>query len=648
MANFPISHIIEFLGTVDPFNSLSPDEIDEVVSHMEIAFYPRNETIIRQGTPPPDHVFIIHTGSAKATTKDASGNQVLVDILEKGDIFGASSILEGKISLLTISSAEDLIVLQLPSSKFLKLYESHESFKRCFQFSIARYFYDMRYSLNDYQEQLLLLNTKNFADLIGKKVSDLMASNVITCLFETTIRDASKIMAEHNIGSIVVIDGNKHAIGIITDTDFRNRVIAKGISTDITVDEVMSSPVITINADEYAFDAIIKMSHYGIRHLVVYDNNFMVGILSERDFRIAMGSSPLGLIAEIERAQYIDDMIGLVRKIDRMLESLLRQGFPVESAIDLITELHDKVTLNLLRITENSMVKDGRGNHPVSYCWMALGSEGRREQTLRTDQDNALIYANVLDGREQEVRDWFIEFSDKMVNNLAKCGFPKCRGGIMASNPAWCQPYNRWMDIFSNWITSPDNLALRMVTIFFDFRAIFEDADFIHPLRQHVNEVIQSNRLFLTLLAKDAVENHPPVGFLGKLVFEKSGESKHKLDLKLRGIMPITKCARVIALDLGLDPTNTINRLYEIKERQVISETLYNDLKEAFHFMNYLRIAHHLNARAKNVELDNYIDLSDLNSLHRKMLKECFNVIIGLQKILERRYNTSAYKMLLS
>jgi CBS domain-containing protein len=645
--NFPISHIIEFLGTVDPFGSLSTTELNEIVTHLEIAFYPKNYTIIRQGDPPPDYLFIIHTGSVKATTEDANGNQVLIDVLDKGDIFGAPSILEGKISLLTISTEEDLIALQLPSSEFIKLHERHEAFKKSFQFSIARYFSDMRKSINEHNYHAITLNSNWYGDMIGMKVHDLMVYNVITCPLETTIRGACKLMAEHNIGSIIATGDSRHASGIITDSDLRNKVISKGISIDNNITQIMSSPVVIINAGEYAFDAIIKMSHYGISHLVVCEGEHMVGIISDHDLRIAIGSSPVGLIADIDRSQHVDDMKGFARKIDKVLEALLRQGFPVESAVDLITEMHDRITLNLLRITENIMIENGRGNHPVSYCWMALGSEGRREQTLRTDQDNALIYVSVPDKEEREVKDWFAEFSDIMVTSLVKCGFPKCPGGIMASNPAWCQTDSRWRDIFSNWINSPDNLALRMVTIFFDFRPIFEDVDICNPLRRHIHEMIQSRRIFLALLAKNALENQPPVGFIRQVIFERTGESKNKFDLKMKGIMPIIECARVIALDLAINSTNTIKRLREIKEQKVIGETLYNDIREAFNFMIYLRIDHHLNTIKDDDKIDNTIDVSLLNSIHRKMLKECFNATRRFQRIVETRYNTATLRSLL-
>jgi len=611
---------------------------------MEIAFYPKNEVILRQGDQPPDHLFIIHTGSVKAVTMNDKGEQILVDILEKGDLFGATSILEAQVTLLTIIAAEDLIVLLLPAGVFRELFASHKSFQQCFQFSLSRYFHDMLSSSGSKFSQLLSLNSfHSCTDLIGKRVSDLMVPRLVHCAAKLPIRDASKLMTQHAVGSIVIDDGFGHAAGIITDTDLRKKVIAEGISIDDPVDAIMSSPVHTIGVDDYAFDALLKMSRYGISHLVVQQGDSIAGIISEHDFRVAIGSSPVGLIAEIERSESVGEMVELHGKIDRILETLLRQGCSVERAVDLITELNDRVTVNLLRITEEDMIRQGLGQSPAPFCWMALGSEGRREQTLRTDQDNALIFAAVPDADEQGVRHWFERFSEQMVESLVRCGFPRCPGGIMASNPRWCQSESGWKRTFSDWIVSHDDLALRMATIFFDCRAVFENANLMEPLRSLIGEKIRSNNLFLPAMARIALGNRPPLGLLRRFVLEKSGEHKNMLDLKWKGLMPIIESARVLALDLGVHATNTLERLEESRKGGLISDGMHADLKEAFNFINYLRIDNHLSARSRSVETSNYIDPRALDSLHRKILKESFSVISRFQEVIELRYDSILY-----
>jgi len=642
--DFPLSHIVEFLNMVVPFDSLNTNEMADLASHMEIAYYPPNETIIKQGDPPPCYLYIIHTGSVRATTFDDCEEKVIVDIRGRGDVFGATSILEGKIVLFDITSIENLIVLLLPAEEFQKLVDKKSLFKQCFGFSLAQYISAMRQSANKQLSKLTVTNSLNIdIYIMSKQVSDLMTTKVVCCTPDNSIREAAKLMTLNNISSIVITDKTNQLLGILTDSDLRSRALVEGYRMDSPVLKVMSSPVREINPKAFAFDALLEMSRHGISHLVVTEHNKIMGIVSEHDFQMAFGNSPIGLIGDIEKSRSVGDMVDLHKKIDHVLGTLLRQGCPIERILNIITELNDRTTLRLLNITELEMEKEGFGLSPTCYCWMALGSEGRREQTLRTDQDNALVYADTIEEEGKRTRKWFQIFSEKMVDNLVRCGFPRCPGGIMASNPRWCCPEAHWRKIFTDWIVGKDGLALRMSTIFFDFRAIYDGANFESTLRNIRDVNIKANPLFLRLLAKISLENQTPLGFLRQFVLEKSGEHRNELDLKWKGLMPIIESARVLALDIGIDTNNSIERLDASNKAGLINYELYSDVKESYNFINSLRIYLHLDARKQDKELSNFVDPRSLNNFQRKMLKECFIVINKLQDLIELRYKTSYF-----
>ena len=641
MNEFPFQRIIDFVSKVIPFDTLSEEELNQVVGKMEIAYYPRGEIIIRRGDNPPDHLDIIQVGAVRITITDDSGEEILVDKRGEGDVFGAVSLLKGNEALFDIAADEDIIAFILPAETFRKLVDGHPVFKRHFSFSLARDIKAVTQPVDAQMPQLTgLASLTPDMFLTGKLVSDLMVTNVLTCTPATSIRGAAQRMSRLRVASIVIKGEGDIPLGILTDRDLREKVLAEGHNIDAPVTEVMSHPLYSIHAQAYAFDALLDMSRHGVSHLLVTEDDRLIGIISDHDFRLEIGSSPVGVIGDIEKSQSVNELISTRLKIDHVQEMVLRHGGSVKKMVQLVSELNDRVTRRLLGLTEQEIEERGAGRPPVPYCWISLGSEGRLEQTLRTDQDNALAFVDVPQKDREEVKQWFIRFSEQVVEGLVRYGFPRCPGGIMASNPRWCQTEAQWKRTFLGWVDDPNPLTLRMCSIFFDFRALYAGTDFLETLRHRLNESVKRNRLFLRFMAKNGLYNRPPLGFLRQFVVEKSGEHKNKLNLKMRGLTPIVDCARVMALDLGINNTNTLERLDEIKNRGVLNHEFHSDLQEAYSFISYLRISRHLEARSRGEDLDNFVDPATLNSLQRKMLKESFSVINRLQEMLEFRYQT--------
>ncbi|MGD8213225.1 MAG: putative nucleotidyltransferase substrate binding domain-containing protein, partial [Desulfobacterales bacterium] len=431
----------------------------------------------------------------------------------------------------------------------------------------------------------------------------------------------------------------------VTDNDLRTKVLAAGLNPEVSVTAIMSRPVQTIAADAYSFDALLTMSRHGIQLLVVMEADRMVGIISEHDLQMETGSSPLQVIREIERAASLSSLVNLRPKIDSVLEMLLRQGGPVKQLVSLITELNDRLALRILKLVEHKMESEGHGGPPGQYGWLAFGSEGRKEQTLHTDQDNALFYSTASDRDDAESHRWFLKFSERVVDSLDRSGIPRCSGGVMASNPQWCQPEERWQTRFLEWITGPDPHTLLMVSIFFDFRPIYAGSEFPYLLQEQVLRTIRNNRLFIRFMAKIALSNRPPLSLLKRFIVEKTGEHKNKIDLKMRGLTPVVDAARVLSLDLGIKTQNTFERLAAINREGVIDDSFHADLQEAYEFIVYLQISRHLDALAKGGEPDNFLDPATLNSLQRKMLKESFAVVRRLQEAIEYRFQTKVIEI---
>ena len=637
----PNQRMLEFLRSVPPFDTLGSSELMQVISQMEMGFFPRGQRIQTKGKSSFQHLYIIQKGSARISLIDDEGEDLLVDVRGEGDYFGATSILQNKPAMFDISARQDLICLMLPAEEVRQLVNSYPVFERYFSFSLARTIKAVRQTKEFQRPQPIgqsAISLEVF--LTGKRVADIMNKNLLTCAPYISVQSAAKLMARRRVSSIVVTGNGLYPLGIMTDNDLRTKVLAAGLSPEVAVAGIMSQPVQTVSFEADAFDALLAMSRHGVSLLVVIEGDHMVGIISEHDLQMEAGSSPLQVIDEIRRTTSLDTIIGMRYKIDSVLEMMLRQGGPVKQLVALVTELNDRLTIRILELVEEEMDREGFGKPPVPYGWLAFGSEGRREQTLHTDQDNALFFAPTPSCDEAGCKKWFLEFAQRVVAYLVRSGIPECPGGIMASNPEWCQPQDRWLDTFLGWIKDPSPHPLLMASIFFDFRPIYAGTNFPYLLEDQLLKAIRKSGLFLRFLAKNSLINRPPLGLLKRFVVEKSGEHKNKFDLKQRGLTPVVDAARVLSLSLGIKTQNTLDRLAEINRIGIIDNNFHADLREAYEFLIYLQISRHLDALAQGDEPDNFIDPASLNGLQRKMLKESFAVVRRLQETIEIRFHT--------
>jgi CBS domain-containing protein len=284
------------------------------------------------------------------------------------------------------------------------------------------------------------------------------------------------------------------------------------------------------------------------------------------------------------------------------------------------------------------MADDEWGPPPVPYCWLAMGSEGRREQTLCTDQDNALLYQDVDPSTELAVRQWFLTFTKKVVDALARFGIPRCKGGVMASNPQWCLGQRAWRQMFAEWIDNPTPERMRLATVFFDFRSISDGFDGARQLRRQLTDMAAGKRHYAHEMTINALTNRPPIGFLRQFVVETSGAHSRGLNLKLHGLTPVVDAVRIIALETAIPETNTMTRLHRIHQQNILDADFAAAIDDAYDYINFIRISHHLRARAHGLPLNNFVDPALLNALERKVLKESFTIVRQLQEFLSRRY----------
>jgi CBS domain-containing protein len=420
----------------------------------------------------------------------------------------------------------------------------------------------------------------------------------------------------------------------VTDRDLREKVVAAGVSVEGPLRDIMTTSLVTIEVGEFCFEALLKMIRHSIHHLLVMDKDTLKGIVTNHDLMMLQGLSPITIAREIESRQNIECLIPISSEISSMVGLLLKEGTKASNISRIITELNERLVQRIIEIDLNE-----HGPPPVPFCWIVFGSEGRKEQTFKTDQDNALIYADPETPElEKEAAEYFQEFALRIINALVKCGFPKCPANYMASNPKWNQPLRVWKRNFTEWITSSTPESILLSAIFFDFRPVYGDLDLGEILRRHLNQKLEQERFFLARMAATVVDNRPPLGFFKTFVVEKSGEHKDQLNLKISALALIVDIVRLFSLERGVSETSTLERIEALRGQHGLTDEFGLELEQSFEFIMLLRVLRQFEQIELGSEPDNFINPNELNTLEKQTLKEIFQLISRVQDLIDQRY----------
>lgn len=440
---------------------------------------------------------------------------------------------------------------------------------------------------------------------------------------------------------LCVVDEAGRALGIVTDRDFTSKVVSKALPLDRPISGIMSAPVITVDGSERVFQVLLCMLRYNIHHVLVTEEGIPKGVLNSHDLMLLQGKSPLNLVRHIEEQQSVEGLAQAQQRVSGLLPLLLREGAKASHITRVVAEMNDHVVARILELAENNL-----GPAPVSYCWVVLGSEGRREQTFKTDQDNAIIYADVDGADYQVTEEYFARLTKFVQDALLQCGYPLCPGDFMATNPRWRRSLSGWRESFSTWIGNGDRRSTEDALLFFDMRPVAGDASLYEDLAAHNRDLLEGASLFKSVLAKISINHKPPLGFFRTFVVERGGEHKDELDIKWYGTGPIVNAARLYALDQGIRDTNTLDRLAALKPDGSLTEALLRDLQEAFEFLTLLRVEIQLQRLRDGQPTGNYVRPGSLNHLQRSLLKEAFHASARAQSAIIDRFESAVWPQL--
>jgi CBS domain-containing protein len=455
---------------------------------------------------------------------------------------------------------------------------------------------------------------------------------LITCPGDTPLVEAATTMRARDISSMIVCTEGE-PVGIFTDRDLRNKVSARGIDPHtLLASSIMSTPLIVVREDDFLFEALYRMSRNGIHRVGIVDaEGRLTGIVTDSDILNLQSRSPQKLLRDIAEAASTSDLARLHGEIQQLVLHMVASGVATRNLVRMIAHLNDRLHIRLIEILRTEKFPD----LTERFAFVVLGSEGRREQTLSTDQDNALIYADDLSAAELTQLE---AFSHALIEALIGIGVPPCPGGIMARNTFWRRSLTEWAQVVDDWLSTPTPQNILNGSMFFDLRTLYGDRGFERALKASVSDHLNQDAVFLAHTGANVLRFQPPLGWLGGIKTERHGEQRGKLEIKKAGIFAITEGIKVLALEAGILEGGTRERLQGLVAAQVLETAQAQDLEASFDFLVFLRLRCQVRALREGEALSNYLTMSDLNSMERGRLKLALQEVQTFQTFLKRHF----------
>ncbi|MGW8303706.1 MAG: DUF294 nucleotidyltransferase-like domain-containing protein [Desulfobacterales bacterium] len=613
-----------FLHGLAPFSFLPEVDVEKMAAAVSVVNYPKDTVLFLQGHSKIDYLYIIQKGAAERYFEE-NDEKKLSGMIGEGDMYGGISMLMNNgIAIRTLRVTEDSYFYILPRELFLDACTRFDTFSDFFTDIFGKRMLDRSYA------EIIashLRPTEQRTEFFNLPVETIYNRDLVFCDQNMPIQAAASVMSEHNTSSIFIREPRGEFVGVVTDNDLRKKVTATGYDILKPVSDIMSSPLSMISKQALIFEALMEMMQKNIKHLAVTDNgDKVVGVVTNRDLLKAQGQSPFFIIREIAKARFINQIVQIHKQVPQLIQTLITTGAKARNVTRFLTTVSDAILQKIIGFTLEEF-----GPPPVKFVFMILGSEGRSEQTLKTDQDNAIIFEDVPADSLQKVTKYFLKFGERVCNWLDETGYAFCKGGIMAKNANWCQPLSTWKSYFKRWIHTAEPEALLQASIFFDFRAGYGDEDLIARLRRYLFDSLAGWPGFFRHMAENALYFTPPIGFFRNFVVESKGEHRDAFDIKA-AMQPIVDYARIYALKNQIEETNTLERMNQLLKTKKISWEEHNEIETAYSYLMQQRMVRQVKAMVEeNIAPDNYINPKKLSRIEQTLLKEIFKRIEKFQ-----------------
>lgn len=605
----------EFDLSHPPFDLLSPDEQQKLVSRLDIGYFGENEVIIDAGQV-AESVYVVLKGAVveldtQAKETDPDGGVIREYAHE--DLFGAISIINGS-SRYTFKTVEETIAWLLPKEVFLALLEANEAFAAYFQNTLAEKARLLEQRRSD------KLGSGDMSSFMLAKVGGSVLRDAVILKSGTTILEATRTMREQHSDCLLVQKGSQY--GMVTRTDLLEGVVLQDMGLESDICDLASYDLLTVQTDDFLFNALVLMTRHKIQRVVVFDHDELAGLVELTDVLSFFSSQSHVIGLQIERASNLDELARAAKGTTELINGLVAQGVKVRFAMDLLAALNGRI---IAKAYEQLVPEEIRRK----TCLLVMGSEGRGEQVLKTDQDNALIIADDLDWDECS------KVMEKFTSTLLDFGYPLCPGNIMVSNPEWVMRESEWRKTLNLWSSSVEGTGLMNLAIFVDAHAVAGDARLFNNLRDKLFKTLEGNEVFYSYFAMPLRRFSTPLTFFGGL------KNSDGMDIKKGGIFPIVHGIRTMALQFKIKETNTFQRIDALVEKGVMKRKFADDLAEALAVLSTLRLQQQLKVETGQAAAGegNMVSAVGLNKLDRDLLREALHMVKEFKSRMSHRYH---------
>ena len=631
-------NIADFLKEHSPFNHLTFEELTKIATSIRVVNLQKNKVLFQVNDILHDSFYVVASGVINLSVI-ADAEEILLNKCNPGDILGLRPFFAKNNYMMTAKAREESIVYAIPIVVFRPFVANNSE---VLNFLLESFAVNTR-------------NPKDKENLIGKLISDnvfyadqqsemqyFQSLSYNTTPLKTTLtaiaKDVAQLMTESLINNIVVCDNN-FPLGIITDTYMRSKIATGRYPITVSVDKIMSSPVITVVENVSLAEAQLLMLKHNVTHLCVTqdgtDKSALKGIISEHDLIVAQANNPGVLIKEVKRCQSPKEIKQIRDRLTDLIQTSISKNIPLSHVFNIASEINLAI---IKRSVELSILE--LGSPPARFAWLSIGSQGRKEQLLLTDQDSILIFEDVATDKYREVKDYFLKLGKKTTAILEKIGYELCPNGHMGSNALWCKSLTDWIKQYDSWMNTPGENSNDLSSIFFDYEITFGERKIEDAIGDVVFKNAKNNTLFFDFLGNDTLRKNSPLTFFKKFHLEEEGPNKDKFDIKTRALMPLIDGARLFALNFEIRGiNNTFQRFKQLSIIDAKHAEIYLNCAEAFLTLSKFRTIEGL----KNDNSGQFINLEELSKIDREKLKNALIPMRELEELIKSKFQLTQF-----
>ncbi len=636
MSNAITQRIVDFLKEYEPFNYLSNDDLNKITNSIRVLNLEKHKSLFQINDKLHDCFYVVASGVIHLTVV-SDAEETLLNKCYAGDIFGLRPFFAKNNYQMNAKAREESIVYAIPILTFKPFVTQNQE---VLDFLLESFATNTKSSLDNQKHGLISDNvgySDNQSDMLYFQ-SLAYNKTPLKISIETSIKDAAQLVTDNMFDS-AFITNQSYPVGIVTDKDFRAKVATGRVSLFSSIDNIMASPVITVTENISVAEAQLVMLKHGVSHLCVThdgtDKSEVKGSISEHDLVVAQANNPGVLLREIKKSQTAKELKLVRDKLSDIIQSSLNKNIP-------LTHIHSiagEITLAIVKRAVEQAILD-LGSPPARFAWLCIGSQGRKEQLLMTDQDSILVFEDVSTDKYRDVKDYFIRLSKKTTATLEKVGFAFCPQGHMSSNMLWCKSLSDWQKQYNNWMKNPGEISNEISSVFFDYEMAFGEQNIEDEITNIIFKNAKNNTLFFDFLGNDAIKKPTPLNFFKKFNVEEDGEHKGKFDIKTRALMPLIDGARLLVLSNNIKGIN--NTYLRFKQLAMVDpkfSEIYLNCADTFLLLSKFRALEGL----KNDSSGQFINLEELNKVDKEKIKSSFAIIKDLEELIKDRFQLTHF-----